>query len=317
MNNEFPLVSVIMPSYNHEKYIEEAIRSVWEQTYSNVELIVLDDGSKDSSPKIIKELEKISPIPMKVVLKENEGLCRTLNKGLELADGLFIGILASDDIYLDNKVIDQIQTFKKLDKSYAVVYSDGYCISESGIQLDRKLTELHINKDEINFTENDFVRIIKNQFIISPQTALFRKEAIIKVGRFDENLSFEDLDLYLKISKIYKFFFLDIDVVLYRLLETGLREKLDTEEILEIVNKHLSFLDKQQQIDVLRYRYMKFAERSFYLCNIRKGMYFYWKLIQLKTIKLYYYKFFFRFLFRCLLIKVFGESFIVEIKKKT
>ena len=309
-----PLVSVIMPSYNHEKYIEEAIRSVWEQTYPNVELIVLDDGSKDKSSEIIKSLEKISPIPMKVVFKENEGLCRTLNKGVALAEGEYIGVLASDDRYLSNKIHDQVEAFQRLDKSYAVVYSDGYYINEDGVILDRKLTEQLI-QNEINPNETDFSKIIKHQFLISPQTALFRKQAIDNVGGFDEDLSFEDLDLYLKLAKLYKFHFLNTDVVCYRLVSTGLREKLQEDEIMQIVYNHMNFLDPIEQLEVLRYRFMKFAERNFYLCNIRKGMKFYLELVQLKTIDYHYYRYFFRFLLRCLVVKIFGEKIISKLKK--
>ncbi len=308
-----PLVSVIMPSYNHEKYIEEAIRSVWEQTYPNIELIVLDDGSKDKSSEIIKGLEKISPIRMKVVLKENEGLCRTLNKGLALAEGEYIGVLASDDRYLSNKIHDQVEAFQRLDESYAVVYSDGYYMNEDGTLLDKKLTE-QLNLNEINHNDKDFFKIIQHQFLISPQTALFRKQAINNVEGFDESLSFEDLDLYLKLAKFYKFYFLDINVVCYRLIENGLRENLKVDEIMRIVFKHIDFLDKKEQKEVLRYRYMKFAERNLYLCNISKGMKYYFNLVRLKTYNLKYYKFLIRFLLRCLVIKIFGEK-IITLKK--
>ncbi len=64
-----PLVSVIMPAYNHERFVEEAVRSVWAQTYANVEVIVLDDGSRDRTPEILRRLEAESPIPMRVVCK--------------------------------------------------------------------------------------------------------------------------------------------------------------------------------------------------------------------------------------------------------
>ncbi|OYZ47615.1 MAG: hypothetical protein B7Y13_09695, partial [Sulfurovum sp. 24-42-9] len=132
---EIPLVSVIMPSYNHEKYIEEAIRSVWEQTYSNVELIVLDDGSKDSSAEIIKRLEKISPIPMKVVLKENEGLCRTLNVGLELTKGKYICPLASDDKFLKNKISLLVSEYEKYKDEVGAIFSKCYAIDSNGNRI--------------------------------------------------------------------------------------------------------------------------------------------------------------------------------------
>jgi len=210
MSESFPLVSVIIPSYNHEKYIEEAIRSVWEQTYQNIELIVLDDGSKDHSPDIIKNLEKISPIPMKVIIKKNDGLCITLNQGLALAKGEYVSFLASDDKFLPQKIKLLIQYYVDNEDPLGIVYGDGYLIDNDGNRY-RKLSENkkfrsgHIYEDLLLF-----------KFMIPYVTTLYRTSVLREVGGFDETLVFEDWDLFLNISRKYSCLYVDEVVGEYR-----------------------------------------------------------------------------------------------------
>lgn len=105
-NTELPLVTVMIPSYNHEKYIKESIQSVIDQTYSRLELIVIDDGSKDNSIQIIEEMRLACEQRFEhfqFIFRENRGLSRTLNQGLSLARGEYFSIVASDDIMLSEK----------------------------------------------------------------------------------------------------------------------------------------------------------------------------------------------------------------------
>ncbi|HQS71915.1 MAG TPA: glycosyltransferase family A protein [Sulfurovum sp.] len=212
---EIPLVSVIMPSYNHEKYIEEAIRSVWEQTYSNVELIVLDDGSKDSSAEIIKRLEKISPIPMKVVLKENEGLCRTLNVGLELTKGKYICPLASDDKFLKNKISLLVSEYEKYKDEVGAIFSKCYAIDSNG----NRIGEFAPNMKNY-ISKNIFEDMLLWKYVFQYSTAIFSKKCLLEVGGYNENHKFEDWDLYLRISKKFLITFKDEFVAEYR-VESG------------------------------------------------------------------------------------------------
>ena len=97
--NGMPLVSVIIPSYNHARYIGRALSSVFTQTYRNIELIVIDDGSQDGSADIIRNLLDKAPIPHQFLARENRGSVATVLEGLELARGEFINILHSDDMF--------------------------------------------------------------------------------------------------------------------------------------------------------------------------------------------------------------------------
>ena len=97
--DEAPLVSVIVPSYNHARYIGRALQSIFAQTYRNVELIVIDDGSHDESADIIRGLLAQCPFPHQFLARENRGSVATVLQGLELARGAFINILHSDDAF--------------------------------------------------------------------------------------------------------------------------------------------------------------------------------------------------------------------------
>ena len=104
MNNT--LVTVLIPSYNHQKYIKDAILSVINQTYKNIELIVIDDGSSDDSPQIIRSLGK--KYNFKYIIRENRGICATLNEALNMAKGVYFCGLGSDDMFFPEKIEKQV-----------------------------------------------------------------------------------------------------------------------------------------------------------------------------------------------------------------
>src|SRR5688572_17565849 len=100
MNNG--TVSICIPSYNHSRYIKDCLLSIFNQTLQPLELIVIDDGSTDNSPEIIKDVLSGCPFEAELIVRENRGLQVTLNQGLEIAKGEFFAVIASDDIWLPN-----------------------------------------------------------------------------------------------------------------------------------------------------------------------------------------------------------------------
>lgn len=99
-----PLVSVVIPSYCHAAYIADCLRSVYEQTYRSIELIVIDDGSSDGSPVIIGDLLAACPFPYRFIARENRGAHATINEGVALAAGEFINVLNSDDRFSPDRI---------------------------------------------------------------------------------------------------------------------------------------------------------------------------------------------------------------------
>src|SRR4051794_70250 len=130
---ESPLVSIICLCYNHERFIAEAMESVFQQTYSNIQIIVVDDCSSDGSVSIIKKtISGYSRQIQFIELKQNLGNCKAFNRGLALATGDFVIDFATDDIMLPDRIEKQVRFFEKQKENVGVVFTDATYINENG-----------------------------------------------------------------------------------------------------------------------------------------------------------------------------------------
>ncbi|BCS55009.1 glycosyltransferase [Geobacter sp. SVR] len=232
-----PLVSVIIPAFNHEKYVQKAIKSVIDQTYNNIELIVLNDGSKDDTHQQIISMEvycKNRFTSFAYINKNNEGLTITLNKGITLAKGDFISLLASDDMFLPDKIEFLVKEFNALDNNYALVSGD-----TDFIDADDNCVEVDLNgniaNDKTRLSFNSSIRFLTYRRInydlqrnfgtyesffegnyFSGLAALIRKSSIIEMGLYDINTKLEDIDMWFRLSKKYKFKYVDKVLAHYR-----------------------------------------------------------------------------------------------------
>ena len=124
-----PLVTVFVPSYNHGRYIGQTIDAIARQTYRPIELIVIDDGSRDDSPARLKELATTTD--MRLVLKSrNAGVVKALNEGLELARGKYFAPCASDDWWHPEKIAEQVQRFES-DPDLKIAFTEGVEVDEA------------------------------------------------------------------------------------------------------------------------------------------------------------------------------------------
>jgi len=193
-----PLVSVILPTYNREKYIKRAIESVLNQTYKNIELIIINDCSRDKTAEITSNyIRNGSPI-VNLFNEENLGLVRSLNKGIKNATGKYIARIDDDDYWCDkNKLAKQVEFLEK-NLDYVLVGGGIIRVDESDKEIVRHM--LPENDSDIRN-----LIIIDNTF--AHASVVFRKDAWEKVGGYDENLFFsEDWDLWLRLGKIGKFY---------------------------------------------------------------------------------------------------------------
>ena len=254
MVNNNPLVSVIIPAYNHEKYITDCLKSVINQTYSNIEIIVINDGSTDLTEKVIKKFINNNDIDINFISKKNEGICKTLNNGLNLAKGKYISFLASDDMFAPQMIEKEVE-FMENNKSIGLVYTDAYFINFNKI-TNKKYTDYKpiIKKCFKKGIQNkDIYKILFTDNIILALSTLIRKECFELLGPFDENLRFEDYDMWFRITKEYPIGFIDEPLCYYRMHDMNFSNK----RLLTYLQTTIRVLRKQFGQEPLKNKHIK------------------------------------------------------------
>jgi glycosyltransferase involved in cell wall biosynthesis len=205
--NSQPLVSVIVPCYNHEAFVEECIQSVLNQSYSNIELIVIDDGSKDTSVALIRNLQKTNSFVFEQ--QQNRGLSVTLNKAIShYATGKYIAIIASDDVWHIDKIKLQV-AFMEQHPHFGMCCSKALFIDEHSAITGELNPKLFTRKYE-------FKEIALGKSFVPALTAMVKREVYDTVGLFDTTLLIEDLDMWLRIADKYPIGFINQVTAYYR-----------------------------------------------------------------------------------------------------
>jgi alpha-1,3-rhamnosyltransferase len=188
---EQPLVTVIIPSYNHAEYIEKSILSVLGQSYQQVELLVVDDGSQDDSVAVIRRLQAIHGFDFRV--QANQGLSRTLNDTIARAKGSLIAPFGSDDIMRPDRLSLQVAHLRGKPE-VGICAGNIETIDEAGQVLPRQRL-----RPARRLTFDDI--FLSQQPGAPAPTMLFRREALEAVGGFDPEIRLEDLLIKLKITQ--------------------------------------------------------------------------------------------------------------------
>ena len=193
-----PLVSVILPTHNRAESVAKAIESVWWQSYNNMELIIVNDGSTDTTGKIISKLSQENSKITIVNNKNNLGIVASLNKGISVAGGKYIARLDDDDIWCDDEKIEKQVIFLEKNPEYCLTGGGVIAIDRHGKEIARYLLP---EKDE------DIRNAILINNVFAHTTVVFRKDTFQKVGGYDGQFIFvEDWDLWLKMGSIGKFY---------------------------------------------------------------------------------------------------------------
>ncbi|MDD2299273.1 MAG: glycosyltransferase [Fermentimonas sp.] len=186
-----PLVSIIIVTHNHSRFVAQCISSAVNQTYPNTEIIVIDNGSTDNTPEVLEIL--CAQYGFQLVLQDNIGLPGTLNKAIkDMAKGVYIALCAGDDYWCLDKIEYQVNSFLKCDPSIAVLAGNAAIIDESGDLISsQRFSPARI----IEFND-----LFLKGISIMGLTSLIRRDIYSKVGWYDPNIHIEDYYMWLKIT---------------------------------------------------------------------------------------------------------------------
>lgn len=246
-----PIISVIIPAYNAERTLKQTIESVLKQTFSDWELIVINDGSQDATLEIVSH---ISDARVKVFSYSNAGVSASRNRGIAKATGELIAFLDADDLWTPDKLETGFQALQANPQA-AVAYSWTDYIDESG--------QFFRAGNHVTETGNVYAKLLLGNFLENGSNALVRKQALTEVGGFDESLSGpEDWEIYLRLAERYEFVIVPSPQVLYRLsphaassnIEKMEKENLKViERVFSRVPESLQFLKSQTLANLYNY----------------------------------------------------------------
>jgi glycosyltransferase involved in cell wall biosynthesis len=201
--NTAPLLTVVALCYQHERFVEECLESIRTQTMQDFQLIIADDGSKDRSKALIRDwIARHRIDAIFVDHSVNQGLLPTLNEVLRLARGTWIAKVATDDAWLPDKLEQQLATVLALPESVAVLYGDATKIDEAGQPLGETFLEEHGRTPPPSGSIAS--ALIGGNFIPSLST-MVRRQALVDVGGWDEQLNYEDWDMWLRLALRHDF----------------------------------------------------------------------------------------------------------------
>ena len=217
MRKNNPLVSVLIPTYNSVEFVEETVRSIINQTYENIEIIIVDDASTDGTIDILRQLEKEEKRIKLTQNAKNLGITDNMNNGIRMCAGKYIAILDGDDWAYEYRIEEQV---KVMEQNQKVVLCSGYmdiCDENLNIQTTRTYP---LKNDEIR---RDMVKYDP----ISHTSSMWRKDALLKTDLYSKNFPIcRDYDLIVRISEFGEYENIPKPLIKYRVRkesETGKR----------------------------------------------------------------------------------------------
>ena len=201
-SSKLPLVSVIIPAYNAETFIAETLQSVLSQTYSNLEVLVVDDGSQDFTSSIVTSFaQRDSRV---ILIKQiNQGVAAARNLAIEKSRGEYIAPIDADDLWHPQKLEKQVQQFLSLESSVGLIYTWSAYINQQGL-----LTGVMLSSNKVG---DVYIDLLAGNFIGNSSSPLIRRICFKEVGGYNFQMKennaqgCEDWDLYLRIAERYQF----------------------------------------------------------------------------------------------------------------
>lgn len=256
-------VSVIIPTYNREKQIGRAIRSVLSQTYENYELIIVDDGSTDHTREIVGQFadERI----LYICQETNRGACHARNIGIQASQSDYIAFLDSDDEWMPDKLRFQMENMMNSSKNVGLVYCRMSGIERNGSR--RCYTPAYdISK---NLLEGDMFRLLLWWNFIGTPTMLVRRECLERVGCFKESLPcLQDYELVLRVAKEWQIGFVDEVLVEVHKTDNSLSTRVAERLVVQcyLVSKYRREMTEYGILPLVQEKIMDLAQQ----CGIQK-----------------------------------------------
>ncbi|MDF3079275.1 MAG: glycosyltransferase [Sphingobacteriaceae bacterium] len=287
MTDALPLVTIGVTSYNNSRYVVDTLNSVANQSYKKIELIILDDCSKDNSVSIIENW--ISSAPLKATLIKNTanmGVTKVCQNLLENSSGKYFQLLASDDLLVEEKIETQVQ-FLETHPDVAMVYTDAILIDENNDRLFGGFIQR--NRPDLLSAPSGAIleNLLEGNFIPAP-SILAKTQVLKSVGGFDIDLTYEDYDMWLKVAKDHPVIFLPEIGCKYRVhrksmsnsvnlgwIETNLKtliKHLDQPKALPIILETLRMYYQEQPASAFKY-----AREVFLKTGIKPNEYYFAK----------------------------------------
>jgi glycosyltransferase involved in cell wall biosynthesis len=262
-----PKVSVIIPVYNGEKYLQETIESVLNQTYQDFEIIIVDDASTDGSPEIIKSFIKKYPDKIKVFWhKKNKGCpAATKNTGIKHAKGDFIAFLDQDDVWYPDKLKKQVNILEKEQKIIAN-FANTDIFDESRQKIIGKKWSFIPPFPPQRLLR---IRLLQGNFIQSTSSAIAKKEILNKIGGFDEKMKMtDDYELWLRLSHFGQISFLRQLLLFWRLRRSSLShsEVAHIKDLEYFTNKLMKLINTEEEKEI--------AQKKILIYKIRLANYY-------------------------------------------
>lgn len=210
-----PRISVLLPTYNRANYLGETIASVLAQTFGDLELLIVDDGSTDGTRALV---ESIADLRIRYFYQENRGVSAALNTGWRAASGEYIAMIGSDDVWLENQTATLLPLIDAA-PNVGLIYARAQAMSANG-----KL-QPQILGSGLKFPDDPLASLLYGDCICG-LACLIRRELIAQVGGFDERLiANEDWDLWIRMAEITRFEYHNEILARYRMHPTSLTGK--------------------------------------------------------------------------------------------
>ena len=254
-----PLVSIALLTYQHENYILDCIKGLLSQTYTNMELLIVDDASTDATLNIIdknmQELEK-KFVRVEVIRHTNNtgNIAQNFNELLKIANGEYIKTAAGDDALLPC-CVETLTEYLEKNREYALAYSNAYVVSDTWhIDKNFKKTTLYGNTFEPPSFEDSFLALFESDYVAAP-TIMIRSNIYKKYGYYDESKIYEDWDMLLRLARWERFGYINKVLVYYRMAQTSVSNNNTRKKFansynfrIRVLNTYLRFVNSEKRI---------------------------------------------------------------------